>query len=84
MFEDGLYTVYSNYNINIGDEIELTTSKFDFDAVSSRFEPVSRCFEIKVKIIEEDLSNYKWETSRYGGNYGYAIAEVTKVKELIL
>lgn len=83
MFEDGLYTVYSNYNINIGDEIELTTSKFDFDAVSSRFEPVSRCFEIEVKIIEEDLSHYKWETSRYGGNYGYAIAEVTKVKEVI-
>lgn len=83
VFENNVYTVWSNSNIAVGDVVELTTSKFDYDVVTGRFESVSRCFEIEVKIIEEDLSNYQWETSRYGGNYGYAIAEVTKVKEVI-
>lgn len=83
IFQDDSYIVWSNEEIQVGDTVELTTSKFDYDVVTSRFEPVTRCFEVKVKIIEEDLSNYQWETSRYGGNYGYAIAEVTKVKEVI-
>lgn len=84
MFEDGLYTVYSNSNINVGDEIELTTSKFDYDVVEERFNNnLEHCYIVVVEIVDEDLTNYEWERSRYGGAYGYATAKVLEVEEVI-
>ena len=82
IFEDGTYTVWTNSNITVGDKIELTTAKFDYDVVEERFDNnLKRCYDVVVEIINEDLTNYEWERSRYGGAYGYATAKVLEIKE---
>lgn len=83
IFSDGTYTVWSNSNINVGDPVELTTSELDFDAVDGIFEPTTRCFEVDVEIIGEDLSDHIPEKSNNGGAYGYALAEVLSVEEVV-
>ena len=83
IFEDGIYTVWSNSNINVGDEVELTTSELDFDAVDGIFQPTIRCFEVDVEIKNEDLSGYIPEHSCNGGAYGYALAIVKQVEEVV-
>ena len=83
VFEDGVYTVWSNSDVKIGDEVELTTSELDFDCVEGIFEPTLRCFTIEAKIVEEDLSSYIPEHSCNGGAYGYATAKVLEVEEVV-
>ncbi len=83
IFSDGVYTVWSNSDVKIGDEVELTTSELDFDCVDGVFEPTLRCFTIEAKIIAEDLTGFIPEKSCNGGAYGYATAIVKDVEEVI-
>ena len=83
IFSDGEYVVWSNTDVKIGDEIELTTSELDFDAVDGIFQPTLRCFEVDVVIKNEDLSGYIPEHSHNGGAYGYATAVVRQVEEVV-
>lgn len=82
VFQDGVYTVYSEKidNIKPGDTIYLTTSEFMYDCVYAVFMTgIRRSADVEVKILMEDLSEYVPEKSHNGGCYGFASAEVVKV-----
>lgn len=83
IFEDGTYVVWSNEEIQVGDTVELTTAEMDFDAKTGYFESTHRCFDISAEILSEDLSEYVPERSNNGGRYGYAIAKVIDVVEVM-
>ena len=83
VFEDGEYVVWSNEEIQVGDTVELTTAEMDFDAKTGYFESTHRCFDISAEILSEDLSEYVPERSNNGGRYGYAMAKVIDVVEVM-
>lgn len=85
LFPDGEYTVWSEKadEIKPGDRIYLTTSKFEYDCVYGCFmNDLRRCAKVKVKILNEDLSEYVPGKHVDGGSYGYAAAEVLEVLEV--
>lgn len=85
VFNDGEYTVWSEKinELKKGDIIHLTTSEFEYDCIYGCFmKDISRCARVKVKILNEDLTEYVPEKSCNGGCYGYAAAEVLEVLEV--
>lgn len=84
IFSDGVYTVWSNSDVKIGDEVELTTAEFEYDAVDGSFQNnLQHCYSVDVEIVAEDLTNFVAEKSSNGGAYGYATAKVLEVEEVI-
>ena len=85
LFSDGEYTVWSEKadEIKPGDRIYLTTSRFEYDCVYGCFmNDLRRCAKVKVKILNEDLSEYVPGKHVDGEAYGYAAAEVLEVIEV--
>lgn len=82
LFQDGIYTVYSEKanEIKPGDIIYLTTSEFDYDCVYGCFmNDIHKSARVKVEILNEDLSEYSLGKHMNGGCYGYAAAKVLEV-----
>ena len=82
VFEDGIYTVKSNKadEIKKGDLIYLTTSEFEWDCVYGCFMNNLRgSVDVRVEILNEDLSEYVPGKHCNGGSYGYATARVVDV-----
>ena len=85
LFSDGEYTVWSEKadEIKQGDTIYLTTSKFEYDCVYGCFmKDLRRCAKVKLKVLNEDLSEYVQGKHIDGGAYAYAAAEVQEVIEV--
>ena len=82
LFQDGIYTVYSEKadEIKPGEIIYLTTSEFDYDCVYGCFmRDIRKSARVKVEILNEDLSEYVQGKHLTGGCYGYAAAKVIEV-----
>ncbi len=82
VFEDGTYIVRSEKadEIKQGDIIYLTTSEFSYDCVYGCFmNDIRKSVEVKVEILNEDLSEYVPGKHSNGGCYGYAAAKVVEV-----
>lgn len=82
IFNDGIYTVESNKaeEIKTGDLIYLTTSDFEWDCVYGCFiNNLRGSIDVRVEILNEDLSEYVPGKHSDGGCYAYATARVVEV-----
>ena len=71
--------------IKAGDEVTLVNSncEFEYDNITGDFQKDLMYYIIcDLEFIESDLSQYKVEKSNNGGQYAFATATITKIKEI--
>lgn len=70
-------------DVNIGDEVIITTSTFPYDNVAGTFaNDLNAYADIDVEFSHSDYSEYDERTCRNGGDYGYNYYVVTKIHEV--
>lgn len=80
-----LWTDVEPGDVKVGDEVTLVNSncEFTFDNVKGVFENnLLYCIVCDLDFKESDLTEYQVEKSNNGGQYAFATATITKIKEI--